>query len=130
MADIMILDDSRASSAFLKMTLARHRHRVNRTAVIQDVINHPSGSAPDLVLINQALRNNSGWDIFNHLKRIATHIPVMVYVLDNLSTTNAAWIVEAVQEAISETTYHSARQPDASVKGMLFVKGTPTLKMA
>ena len=102
MARIIILDDSMASSAFLKMTLTGHRHRVSRTAMVQDVINCPSSSTPDLVLINQAFGNNSGWKIFNRLKRISPKIPAMVYVLEPLSAVNAGWIIKAVQTVVRE----------------------------
>ena len=102
MAKIIIIDDNRASSAFLKIILTRHWHRVSRTADIQDVTNHPSNSTPDLVLINQASRNYSGWKMFNYLKRIAPQIPAMVYGLDQLNAANADWIVKAVEAVIGE----------------------------
>ena len=122
MAKIIILDDDHASSAFLKIILTRHWHRVSRTADIQEVTNHPSNSTPELVLINQAFRNYSGWKMFNYLKRIAPHIPAMVYGLDQLNTANADWIVKAVEAAIGETKTNIPRHPDSSVRSTLFAE--------
>ena len=120
MARIYILDDNRASFAFLKIILTRHWHRVSRIADIKKVTNHPSDSTPELVLINHSFRNHSGWEMFNHLKRIAPHIPAMVYGLDQLNAANANWIVKAVEAVIGETNIHSARHPDSSVLNTLF----------
>jgi DNA-binding response OmpR family regulator len=99
---ITILDDNKASSALLKMILTRHRHQVVQTAVVHDSINAPSGHAPDLVLISQAFGRHSGWEIFNHLRKSASHIPTMVYVLDQLNATDAEWIVRAVETVIAQ----------------------------
>ncbi len=122
MARIIILDDNKATSAFLKMTLTHHRHRVSRTEDIQKVSNHSSGSTPELVLINQAFRNHSGWEMFNHLKRIIPHMPAMVYGLDQLNAVNVDWIVKAVETVIGETKNHTARHPDSSVSSTLFAE--------
>ncbi len=131
MAIIIILDDSRANSAFLKMRLMRHRHRVSRTALVQDVTDPPSGFLPDLVLINHAFRNDSGWEVFNYLKQIAPQIPAMVYMLEPLSTASAAWIIKAVQEAMGETKKNAAKRPDSSLNRTMFVDGKRwPLKMA
>ena len=122
MAKIIILDDNQASSAYLKIILARHWHRVSRTADIQEVTNRPSGSTPNLVMINQAFRNHSGWAMFSHLKRIAPHIPAMVYWLDQLDAENANWIVKAIEAVIGETNSHTVRHPDSSVSSPLFAE--------
>jgi len=98
---ITILDDNKVSSALLKMILTRHRHQVVQTAVVHDSINTPSGHAPDLVLINQAFDRHSGWEIFNHLRKSASHIPTMVYVLDQLNAADADWIVRAVETVLA-----------------------------
>jgi DNA-binding NtrC family response regulator len=108
MQKIVILDNNQASSAFLKIILARHWHQVTRVATIQEVANHLPGSTPSLVLINQAFGNHSGWERFNHLKRIAPHIPAMVYWLDQLNAANADWIVKAVEAVIGEMKKPSA----------------------
>jgi len=118
MAKIYILDDNRATSAFLKIILTRHGHRVSRREATQDV----TKPAPDLILINHAFRNQSGWGVFNHLKRIAPHIPAMVYGLDQLNAANANWIVEAVETVIGGTKNHADRHPDASVRRPLFAE--------
>ena len=122
MAKIFILDDNQATSAFLKIILTRHWHRVSRIEDIQTVTNHPLDSAPELVLINHAFRNHSGWEMFNHLKRTAPHIPAMVYGLDQLNAANADWIVKAVEAATGETTFHPARHQDSSVLDTLFAE--------
>jgi DNA-binding NtrC family response regulator len=121
MAIILILDDNRATSVFLKIILTRHWHRVSRIADIKRVTSHPSGSTPELVLINHAFRNHSGWEMFNHLKRTAPHIPAMVYGLDQLNAANANWIVKAVEAVVGETNIYTARHPDSSVRSTLFV---------
>jgi DNA-binding NtrC family response regulator len=122
MAKIIILDDNHASSAFLKIILTRHLHRVSRTTDIQEVTNHPSNSTPELVLINQAFRNDLGWKMFNYLKRIAPHIPAMVYGLNQLNAANADWIVKAVEAVIGETKTNIPRHPDSSVRSTLFAE--------
>lgn len=120
MAKIIILDDNQASSAFLKIILARHWHRISRTADIQKTTHLPSGCAPDLVLINQAFRNHSGWKMFNRLKRIAPHIPAMVFGLNQLNAANADWIVKAVEAMIGVTRTHTAGHPDSPASSPLF----------
>jgi response regulator RpfG family c-di-GMP phosphodiesterase len=125
MANILIIDDNRASSALLKMSLNRHRYRVRRTSVFKDVINLPVGLFPDLILINQAINNHSGWAIFNRLKSIAPQMQVLVYVLDNHSAPNAAWIVKAVEAVIGETKNHAARYSKSPVKNKLFAASSP-----
>ena len=122
MAKIIILDDNHASSAFLKIILTRHWHRVSRTADIQEVTNYPSNSTPELVLINQAFRNHSGWEMFNHLKLTAPHIPAMVYGIDQLNAANADWIFKAVEAVIGETKTYTTRHPDSSVHSTLFAE--------
>jgi DNA-binding NtrC family response regulator len=122
MEKIIILDDNQASSAYLKIILTRHWYRVSRAADIQEVTNHPSGSTPNLVMINQAFRNHSGWEMFNHLKRIAPHIPAMVYLLDRYNAENADWIVKAVKAVIGETNRHIVRHPDSFVSSPLFAE--------
>ncbi len=119
---IFILDDNPATSAFLKIILTRHWHRVSRIADIDRVTSHPSDAAPALVLINHAFRNRSGWEMFNHLKRIAPHIPAMVYGLDQLNAANADWIVKAVEAVVGETATYTARHPESSVLRTLFAE--------
>lgn len=102
MARILILDNGRASSAFLKMTLTRHRHQVVRTGTLKDTINHRFDSTSDMVLINHAFGNGSGWEAFNYLKQIAPHVPIMVYVLAQLNMSAAAWIIKAIDMVIHE----------------------------
>lgn len=50
------------------------------------------------------------------------HIPAMAYVLDNLSTTNAAWIVKAVEAVIAETKNHVAGHPNSIVNSTWFIE--------
>lgn len=100
MARIIILDDSRSGSAFLKMSLMRHRYQVRRTADIHAVIAPQPDSVPHLVLINHAFANQRGWEIFNYLKRMAGHIPIMIYVLAHVNAVNASGIVEAVRTVL------------------------------
>lgn len=49
MGKIVFLDDNQASSAFLKIILGHHWHRVTRAETIQEVVNYPTGSTPSLV---------------------------------------------------------------------------------
>lgn len=60
-------------------------------------------SAPNLVLVSHAFRNNSGWDVFNHLKRVNPKLKVMVYAIDGLSRKDADWIDEAIKAGFGET---------------------------
>jgi PleD family two-component response regulator len=125
MVNIVILDDNRASSAVLKMALNRHGFSVRRATVSQDVIDPPSGSRPDLILINQAINNHSGWEIFNRLKRTAPRMPISVYVLDSCSSLNAVWIVKAVEAVIGETMDNAARHPESTVKNKRYSASAP-----
>ena len=108
MARIIILDDNKTGSAFLKMILARYRYCVSRTVNIQEAIHPPSHAAPHLVLINYAFGNHRGWEVFNYLKRIAGHIPALVYVLEQVNGANADWIVKAVQAVLGEVKHRGA----------------------
>ena len=123
MGKITILDDNKASSALLKMILTRHRHQVVQTEVVHDSISSPSGHTPDLVLINQAFSKHCGWEIFNHLRKTASHIPTMVYVLDQLNATDADWIVRAVETVIAQKKSYSAKYPDAPSNSKLSTVG-------
>jgi PleD family two-component response regulator len=125
MVNIVILDDNRASSAVLKMALNRHGFSVGRATVSQDVIDPPSGLRPDLILINQAFNNHSGWEIFNRLKRTAPQMPISVYVLDSCSSLDAVWIVKAVEAVIGETMENAARRSESTVKNTLFTASAP-----
>jgi DNA-binding NtrC family response regulator len=109
METILILDDNKACSACLKMTLMGHGYRVSRTSDVQYVINHAWNDEFDLLLINQAHGNACGWEVFNHLNRIAPHLPAMVYVMDHPRTSTATWIAKAVEAVIYETKHAASR---------------------
>lgn len=103
MANILIIDDNKAASAFLKLYLMRQRHQVRRSEDIQAAIDSAPGNTPDLVLINQAHDNGSGWQHFDCLEHAAQDLPAMVYVLASQTTRNVDWIAKAVDAAIQET---------------------------
>lgn len=103
MANLLIIDDNKAVSAFLKLYLMRQRHRVKRSADIKAAIDSTRSNTPDLVLINQAHDNGSGWKHFDCLEHAAPDLPAMVYVLASQTTLNADWIAKAVYAAIQET---------------------------
>jgi CheY-like chemotaxis protein len=110
MSNILIIDDNHAASAFLKLSLQGRRHRVNRSVNFWDAID-PAGIAADLVLINRAFKNNTGWQAFNFLKQAAPHLPAMVYVLEHRTAANAGWIIRAVETVIPEFMREAAPLP-------------------
>jgi hypothetical protein len=81
----------------------RQRHQVRRSEDIQAAIDSAPGNTPDLVLINQAHDNGSGWQHFDCLEHAAQDLPAMVYVLASQTTRNVDWIAKAVDAAIQET---------------------------
>lgn len=109
MKTILILDDNKACSATLKMTLMSKGYKVSRTADVQFLINHAWNDEFDLLLINYAIRNACGWMVFNHLSQAIPHQPAMVYVMDHPDASSAAWIAKAVDAAICETDHKSSR---------------------
>ena len=102
MAKILIIDDNRAASAFLKLHLMYHHHQVIRRTDIKDAIDPATGVMSDIVLINHALDNDSGWHVFNILKQAAPDLPASVYVLSDLTAVNADWIVRSVDAVLAE----------------------------
>jgi DNA-binding NtrC family response regulator len=103
MASVLIIDDNRATSAYLKMFLMRERHHVRRGQDVRKALFPRFGAVPDLVLINQAMNNPTGWELFNHLKRLAPTLPAMVYVMESNGIKSAGWICRAVEAAVGET---------------------------
>ncbi|GAB6910053.1 hypothetical protein JCM12296A_59030 [Desulfosarcina cetonica] len=103
MAKILIIDDNKAASAFLTLVLLRHQHQVVRSREVAETTARSRDFTPDLILINHAFKNNSGWQVFNDLKQMACNLPVMVYVLKDLTIGNADWIDRAVDAAIKES---------------------------
>ena len=102
MASVLIIDDNRSRSAFLKMSLMRERHGVRRSEDIRGAIFQGGNAAPDLVLINQWTQDFTGWNLFNQLKQVAPDLPAMVYVLESNHTDSARWICKAVEAAFEE----------------------------
>lgn len=102
MASVLIIDDNRSRSAFLKMSLMRERHEVRRGKDIHGAIFQGANAAPDLVLINQSTQDFTGWELFNHLKQLAPDLPAMVYVLESNRIDSARWICMAVEAACEE----------------------------
>lgn len=117
MASVLIIDDNRSKSTVLKRSLTGQRHRVRRSQDIWEAIYPRGGAAPDLVLINQAMANSTGWELFYHLKQLAPDLPAMVYVLDNDCVNAAGWICRAV-DAACEVTDASQVPPGASLAGI------------
>lgn len=102
MAKILIIDDNKAASAFLKLMLQHDHHQVSRSREVAEATHHPRGFNPDLVLIHHAFRNNSGWQVFSDLKQIAPDLPAMVYLLEDFSAQSAGWVVGAVDAVMRE----------------------------
>jgi DNA-binding NtrC family response regulator len=102
MAKIMIIDDNEATSAFLKLSLMRRRHKAIRCVDIDNAMNPTSDFVPDLVLINQAVNNYCGWHEFCLLKKVAPDLPALVYALEQLTVANVDWIIRAVETVINE----------------------------
>lgn len=118
MASVLIIDDNRAKSAFLKMALMRRRHQVQRCQDIRKAINPENGMVPDVVLINQATHRSTGWEIFNHFKRLVPDLPTMVYVLENNCFYSTDWICRAV-EAVCEEIEVPMNPPETIFKRMV-----------
>ncbi|BBO74578.1 hypothetical protein DSCW_19950 [Desulfosarcina widdelii] len=102
MANVLIIDDNTTTAAILRITLSRQLHIVGRSEDIRDAINPVDVSGPDLVLINQAFKNSSGWEIFNYLKQIKPNLPAIVYVLEHPTTSGAQWVCKVVEAVLSE----------------------------
>jgi DNA-binding NtrC family response regulator len=102
MASVLIIDDSKATSALLKLSLMHRRHRVRRSQDITEAVHPRGGAVPDLVLINRGVKMNTGWEIFNCLKQLAPNLPTMVYVLEDNCVSSANWICKAVEAAFEE----------------------------
>jgi DNA-binding NtrC family response regulator len=98
----MIIDENETASAFLKLSLMRRRHKVIRCLDIDNAMNPTSAFVPDLVLINQAMNNYSGWHEFSSLKKIVPDLPALVYALEQLTVANVDWIIRAVETVINE----------------------------
>lgn len=109
MGNILVLDDNKACSAVLKMTLMRHGYRVSRAVEVQEVIDHAERGEFDLLLINHDHGNACGWTVFNQLNRIVPHLPAMVYVMANPYAATATWIAKAVDAVIWETKHAASR---------------------
>jgi DNA-binding NtrC family response regulator len=114
MASVLIIDDNRAKAAFLKMSLVRERHQVRRSQDIREAIFPRGGATPDLVLINQAMQDFTGWELFNYLKQLAPDLPAMVYVMESNGIDATEWICRAV-EAVDEKTKAPPALPGASL---------------
>lgn len=108
MANILIIDDNKAASAYLKLTLLRQDHKISRSMDIQDAVNPVDGVFPDLVLINHAYNDYSGWKTFDYLKQIVPNLAAVVYMLEELIISNTEWIGKSVQQVISEIKYDSS----------------------
>jgi DNA-binding NtrC family response regulator len=111
MKTILILDDNKACSATLKMSLMNKGYEVHRTTKVQLLVNPAWNDKFDLILINFAFANASGWVVFNHFSQVSPHLPAMVYVMDHPDTSTTVWIVRAVEAVINETNHHSSRWP-------------------
>ena len=109
MKTILILDDNKACSATLKMRLMSKGYEVNRTTKVQLLIDHAWNDQFDLILINFAFANASGWVVFNHLSQVMPHLPAMVYVMDHPDPSTVVWIARAVDAVICETNHNSSR---------------------
>lgn len=120
MACILIIDDNHSASAFLKLSLQGRRHRVIRGVDIWEAVDPGGGCVPDLVLINRAFKNNSGWQAFNFLKQAAPHLPAMVYVLERLTSVSTGWIARAVEAVLPEVTREAAKGGDSSDRQVFF----------
>ncbi|WP_155302196.1 response regulator [Desulfosarcina widdelii] len=111
MANVLIIDDNKTTAAILKITLSRQLHHVRRSEDIRDAIYPADSSQPDLVLINQAAKNFSGWKTFNYLKQIRPSLPAIVYVLEHPTTSGAQWICKVVDAVLSEIMSDSEETP-------------------
>ena len=109
MQNIFILDDNKACSATLKMTLMSKGYQVKRATDLQFLINQVKNDEFDLLLINYAHGNTRGWKVFNQISRMIPHLPAMVYVMDHPNASTVVWITKAVDAVIHETVHGTSR---------------------
>lgn len=101
MASIVIMDDNRSAGILLKKALEYDDHQVDLVASLNELERKTVHPLIDLVLIHQTHQNNSGWRAFDQFKCINHNIPALLYVLPDFRQASMAWIVKAVQEALT-----------------------------
>ncbi|WP_319521229.1 response regulator [uncultured Desulfosarcina sp.] len=102
MTSVLIIDDNRAKSALLKISLVRKQYQVRQSQDIGEAVFPISGELPDLVLINQAIQNHMGWELFNNLKQLSPDQPAMVYAMERDCIDDTGWICRAVEAVCEE----------------------------
>ena len=100
MSTVMLLDDNRSKSAYLKMAIMRRGFTVRRHDQYRAAIGEATGRPPDLILVNHAFDSQKGWDTLQRLKQDLPGQPVLLYVLGQMATKDADWIVEAAVEGV------------------------------
>ena len=103
MSIVMIIDDNRAKSAYLKMAFTRHGFNVQRVDTYRDAASKAALNLPDLILINHQFETDRGWDIFYALTYAFPHQPILLFTLEHMRTQDTDWIIEAATKAIRDT---------------------------
>lgn len=101
MAHLLIIDDNKSMGAFLKKKLEWEDHKVLMSGSGLASVTNFSKYGIDLVLINLTNKSNSGWTVFNQIKRVNAEIPAMLYVSDNFNRTSMTWVMKATREALA-----------------------------
>jgi DNA-binding response OmpR family regulator len=100
MAVILIVDENTSVGVLLKRELKAHGHQVFAVDSVENPMFSSILALTDLIMINKACKNDSGWDIFNKLDDGHQSAAAMVYVLESWSQISVRWIIAAAQEAL------------------------------
>lgn len=96
MNEIIIVDDNQTTGVFLKQALERKAYQTELVPYEEEAILRFKPDKTKLVMINQACRKHSGWQIFNQVKLFYPDMPLMLYFLDNFRLSDAHGVVQAV----------------------------------
>ena len=100
MSHVLIMDPNRSVCVLLKQALEAEGHRVSMTHTIQWRHAPDRFPKPDLVMINNADGDRSGWETYQRIKEQDGTAALMVYNLDQWSLSAAKWVIEAAHEAL------------------------------
>jgi DNA-binding response OmpR family regulator len=94
------MDPNRSVGDLLRQALEAEGHSVSMAHPTQSRNTPERFPKADLVLINNADADRSGWDTYQRIKEQDHTTALMVYNLDQWSLSAARWIVEAADEAL------------------------------
>ena len=103
MIQVLIIEENTALGVLLKREFAAERYQVSVAPAVDMTAIGDQLLAADIVLINHACGNGSGWDIYRQIKMKYQKMTVMLYVLESWSQNSVKWIMKAVREALNDT---------------------------